>query len=433
MTLMFLLAMTNVALVSSYSPLVSCNESTYGHPYGGCTGQGGTGDCNCLVNCPCYFPGLYCPSGCRPCNGNCGYGVVSSLNELQAIQWNNLHSCNYTHQYRTSNATATTFGRCANATTVCPTSTYMLHSHTATTNTICANITNCSGSTPFQLLAPSSTSDRTCTNTSTYNCSLGATWASSVLRRASVTPATATTSCACNKSTPCISCESPCCPGSPCGPPIYGGIHTYCGGAYCCGGFGGAGGCGGFNCSAGAGSASQAIQWNNNRSCDFGSQYLTTSATPIAFGECANLIDCTGATPYQAVAPTRTSARTCTSTSINCSLGATWASANATATTSCACSPVTDCWSFSEWASMAATVSRDAVCNPFTDCTVSSTWSALPATPTSNVVCSEPLTECTLGTNYESRAPTVSGRTPAPRDFARSKLHVLASAFACAR
>lgn len=81
------------------------------------------------------------------------------------MEYNNLHSCDYSTQYRTAEATDLAFAPCANLSSPCSDrASFQVAAPTTTTDRTCQLITNCTLGSTFQIFPPTATTDRACEN-----------------------------------------------------------------------------------------------------------------------------------------------------------------------------------------------------------------------------------------------------------------------------
>lgn len=203
--------------------------------------------------------------------------------------------------------------------------------------------------------------------------------------------------------------------------------------------------------------APQAIEFNNNRSCDgYVSQFRMNNATPTTFAQCANVTDCTALQRWSHVRPSETDQTTnvqCDQIATMCNESYEHAPLTITSDRRCMPTPAygkqngfkacvydentvcdlcggdgcccaclgkcndpikTRLWNanrscdFANGTYMAtpATNSSFGSCQPITNCTSNGTWSKVLPTWSSDVVCNVPLTKCTLGVTYQNKRPT---------------------------
>eukprot|EP00038_Savillea_parva_P023119 m.39704 g.39704 ORF g.39704 m.39704 type:complete len:513 (+) comp5848_c0_seq2:111-1649(+) len=164
----------------------------------------------------------------------------------------------------------------------------------------------------------------------------------------------------------------------------------------------------------GAGCAeSVAVDWMNQISCNWPSQYWTNPAVcnvqlpgPVqtcSYATCADVTPCTPDTQYQVTPPTPSSNTVCSDVTA-CDPNTQYQVLPPTATSDRVCQSMTTCNS-SDYEAVPATPTTDRLCLPPCNCSVGITYESVPQTPTTNRVCSGCGT-CTLGTTYESAAPT---------------------------
>eukprot|EP00037_Helgoeca_nana_P023011 m.237422 g.237422 ORF g.237422 m.237422 type:complete len:761 (+) comp26210_c0_seq2:257-2539(+) len=418
------------------SALSRGRRQAYGpkHGFHPCTESSGGSCSGCGYSCSGYNY-VQCPQ--HDDDGICVYAQCPACSAATAIGYNNDHSCDFVTEYRSTGATALTFGTCtafANCSlgqtyqTSAPTPTsdrvcsavvnctlgvtYTTRPATLLDNTACAAVANCSGASAFQTARATLTSDTNCS----ADCP-GGQFGGPGGMTANGTNGTAGRWYVCTQLTACITPAPP------------------------------------YQLTAPTSTTNRACT-NQSSGCGAGAYATQTRTATSSSYACANWTTCGVPTPYERVSPTPTTDRVCTANS-SCTAytpDQTYLSAPATSTSACQYSPVTNCTASqtdilpptattdrvclghcaaSQYISHDATPTascqtisptcptwqyqsdapvptvRNRQCSSITNCTVGENFQVVAPTPTTNRVC-ESTTQCVAGATYATAMPTTT-------------------------